>query len=152
MLMMINNLRTEAGCRSCSLTFVWPVNKLRVNKQEIKKPCDLCGWFPPVWGRGWLPAASDSIPSSSLAGLEPHWLPSRSEPGARWESLCEHSALLRRRGSVSVLLGCIVQIHFHWCALTFYVLLHFAFSFQQFGPLDGSSGEYDEIVRHELLV
>lgn len=127
---MIHKLRTEAGCKSCSLTFVWPVNKLRVNKQEIKKTCDLCGWFPPVWGRGWLPAASDSIPSSSLVGLEPRWLPSRSEPGARWESLCEHSALLRRRGSVNVLLGSLYKFTLSGAhsRFTFFCTLPFPFS------------------------
>lgn len=90
---------TEAGWKSCP--FTRQINRLRVNKLEIKKLCDLCGWFPPVWDHVRPPEASDSTQSSCPAALEHHLLPSRSDLGAHWESLCERSALLRKGGSFS---------------------------------------------------
>lgn len=39
-----------------------------------------------------------------------------------------------------------------WLPLTLHILINFAFSLQQCGPLDRSSGEYEEILRHELLI
>lgn len=35
---------------------------------------------------------------------------------------------------------------------TFEILLHLASAFQQLGPLDGTSGEHGQVLRHQLLV
>lgn len=69
-------------------------------KIRMMKLPDLCRWSLPVLGHGGLRAGTGSILGSCLAGLEPHWLPSRSEPGAHWEFPCERNALLKERGNI----------------------------------------------------
>lgn len=101
-----------------------------MNKQEIKKVYDLCGWCPLVWGHVQLPAASDSILSSCPAALERHWLPSRSDLGAHWESLCERNALLWKGGSFTLnSLNVNVTICFFFVLLLLFICTHTSHSY-----------------------
>lgn len=122
-----------------SLRLAWCVSGLFKKDVwvSIKLP-DLCRLSPPVWGRAGLRAGTGSILGSSLTGLEPHWLPSRSEPGARWELPCVRNVLLKEKGgmfkfsssfmastSSGGILVCVQVSHLH---LTFFCTLLFPFS------------------------